>query len=481
MKIFSDNNPRRWAPFAVFFLYLVVVFFLGGGSRPDIAFLEVLRPVSALFLGYGLWRLRRDQVRAYRELFWVLGAASVLTALHLVPLPPGLWHALPGRELAAQVDRAVGANDQWRPLSLVPFTTWNALFALLVPITALVLVVQLDRDQRAKLLLVLLGLGFLSGLWGLIQLAGASDGPLYLYQVTNNGAAVGLFANRNHQALLLASLVPMLAVFASYGVKTVEQRGLRGWLAAAGILFLVPLLLVTGSRTGLVLGILGLASVFLVYKRPEIERAPRRKGGESYGKYVFGMIGVALMVLLTVVMARANVFDRLAVEDPVDDQRFQIAGPILDMGWKYFPFGSGIGTFVDVFRIGEPNTLLDTSYFNHAHNDFLEIWMTGGIPAVLLLFAVFVVGARAAWAAFMTKRVRDDDLLLQRLSVILFIMMLIASATDYPLRTPIIECVAIVAAAWLTPSQRLTAEVSPRVQNNDGSPLGLSLGSGKID
>mgnify|MGYP007125385276 CR=1 FL=1 len=91
-------------------------------------------------------------MRAHGLLFGLAVAALALTIAHLVPLPPAIWSQLPGRELVSEIDRAAGLGDVWRPLSLTPGATWNALHAQLVPLAALVLGAQLGRDDLWRLL-----------------------------------------------------------------------------------------------------------------------------------------------------------------------------------------------------------------------------------------------------------------------------------------------------------------------------------------
>ena len=47
----------------------------------------------------------------------LMAAILILPLLQLVPLPPSVWQALPGRELPAQIDASLGLNI-WRPLTL---------------------------------------------------------------------------------------------------------------------------------------------------------------------------------------------------------------------------------------------------------------------------------------------------------------------------------------------------------------------------
>src|SRR5262249_16103118 len=49
------------------------------------------------------------------------------------------------------------------------------------------------------------------------------------------------------------------------------------------------------------------------------------------------------------------------------------------------PFGRGFGMFTETYERFAPPTLLGEYYVNHAHNDWLELWLTGGIPAIVLM------------------------------------------------------------------------------------------------
>ena len=56
----------------------------------------------------------------------------------------------------------------------------------------------------------------------------------------------------------------------------------------------------------------------------------------------------------------------------------------------YAPWGSGLGTFEQVFKLHEPDALLSPSYLNHAHNDWLEL--VAADPAATYPFYERVLG-----------------------------------------------------------------------------------------
>jgi O-antigen ligase len=432
-------------PFNALIALLILLFSTGGGSRADIQSLIVLRPLSAIFLGYGLSRLTSTQVKQHRFLFAMAIAMIGLTLLQLIPLPPSVWAKLPGRGLIVDIDSTAGLGAVWRPMSLVPSGTWNSLFALLAPLAVLTLGAQLSSDQRWRLLPFIIALGVVSGIVAVMQLGASGTDSLYLYQVTNNGAAVGLFANRNHQAIFLALLLPVLAAYASADMPAGIDPRARTIISIAIGVFLVPLILITGSRAGLIAFGLGLLSVPLLYRFPK-----RHAGKAGRARWLIPSLAIAAIAsglgLLTILLGRAEAFDRIAGYHNMIDFRFQAWGPVLAMVRRFFPIGSGFGSFAEVYRVYEPDELLNTAYFNHAHNDWLEVVFAGGLPAGLLLGAAAM--AFLLKAIDLIRAVRDREQLMASLGMCLMLLFAMSSITDYPLRVPSLAGVFCVAAVW---------------------------------
>jgi hypothetical protein len=450
MRLNSPKVGKRSYLFWVLVLFLILVFLTGGGARADIESLTVLRPAAVVALALGLWGLTREQITAHRFVFSMTAAIFALIILHLLPLPPIIWRNLPGHDIVREIDRVAKLGAVWRPLSLVPMGTWNAFYALVVPLATLVLTVRITREERFQLLIVLLLLIGASGFMGLLQIIGPPDSALYFYAVTNNGTAVGLFANRNHQAVMLACLFPMLAIYASAGLRSIEQVRFRGWVAFGFGLVLIPLLLVTGSRAGLIIGLIGLLVTIKLYKRPAILTPTKRKAAYVNPKYIWGGVSVVALALLTVVMSRAEAIQRLLQSDELHGDRLAMWSVGWGMFGKYFPTGSGFGSIIEAFQIDEPRALLDPAYTNHLHNDWLEVLVCGGLPAALLLgIACYAWGHKTA-ALLRPQDNQRREYAYARLGALIILMLALASIADYPLRVPSISCVFAIAVIWLS-------------------------------
>jgi hypothetical protein len=443
---------RESIPFWALIVFLGLIFFTGGASRSDVQSLIILRPAAVIFCGIGLWSLRWEHVKAHRFLFGMAAAIFALVISHLIPLPPALWGRLPGRGIITEIDRVAELGAVWRPLSMVPSTTWNSFYSLFAPLAVLIFGAQLGREERFNLLPVVIGLGLLSAFWGILQIVGPTDGPLYLYADSGNGAANGLFANHNHQAALLACLFPMLAVYSSTSARSEEQHDVKLWMAIGAGIVLVPVILITGSRAGLALGILGIISALFMHRRSTFLTPKKRAHRKLDLRYALVGFTVLCLGALSIFMSRAQAFQRLFGQNQVDDERFKVWVPIAKMAWKYFPFGSGLGTFVEVYQIDEPHELLSPEYYNHAHNDWLEVYLTAGLLGLLLLAVAFAAYGKMSLRAFQTPTGEGRAVVFGRLAAVIIAILALASIPDYPLRTPSLMSVFVVVALWLSSS-----------------------------
>lgn len=440
---------------AAFFLlagFVLLCFLAGGSARDDVQSLLFLRPISALvFVAAITFGLASGVFREHKSLLLLAAALPALALVHLLPLPPAIWSSLPGRELAWRVGEVAGIEQPWRPLSLVPYRTWNSLWAALAPVAVLLLALSAGREAARRMVFVAAALILASGAWGLMQAIQAPGNGFYLYRVTNPDSAVGLFANRNHHAMFLSLSFPLFAAAASLAKGAKELIRPRLYLAIGMGILILPFILVTGSRAGLVLAVAGIASAFFVYRDPAPAKQARRqliKPGQRW--LIIGGLAGGLIVTFALA-ARATALDRLFEIDPVDDLRFSVWGPIWRAAVEYLPFGSGLGTFVEIYRVIEPTALLGPRYLNHAHNDWLEVVLTAGLPGVaILIWAAVYLGRRVIGAFREAAGRRLEDVVLQRLGGAIVVILALGSAYDYPLRTPSLACLFALATAWLS-------------------------------
>lgn len=439
--------------FLVVLLLLGICVIGGGASRADVLSLLYLRPAAILCIAVLLFMPGQGDLRRFRILWWMLAGLALVIAIQLIPLPPTLWLSLPGRAHYAEAAAAAGLAQPWRPITLTPDLTWNSLLALIPPLAALYGFAALREDQRAALLPILIGIACVSAIMGIIQITGSANGPAYFYRIRHEGSADGFFANRNHQATLLALGFPMLRMWTLLAPAGGRQRWSRQLVAAAIGLFLISMILVTGSRAGMAMAAVGIVCAYLL---APIERRERARRGKWARISVIAMWAAPVLVAgAAIFFGRALSVERLVGADILlQEQRVQNTPLMIRMVGDFLPFGTGFGSFDPVFRGFEPDSSLGPTYFNRAHNELIELALTGGIPALIVLIAFLIWWGRSSVANFLPYRGRSARAMFARLGAVMILMLFLASLVDYPLRTPLMSVVFAFACGWLVERQK---------------------------
>ncbi|MCU0729848.1 MAG: O-antigen ligase family protein, partial [Sphingopyxis sp.] len=251
-----------------------------------------------------------------------------------------------------------------------------------------------------------------------------------------------------------------------------RSRGRRMWvLSALPVLALVhvAVLLTIGSRGGLVaLIMLARSRAFDTIKDKVSRRAMAITAGAS-------ALAVALLALVGIMRGQLVSVERLLNADVADDMRIRALGTIVDMAWRYFPFGTGAGSFAEVYKIYEPDALLYESYLNRAHNDIVETVLTMGLPGVIGVVLLAIVIVRGWWLVLRSGRGQGNAARSSKpwqaeatLGLAIITILATGSVLDYPLRVPSLAGLFVLAAAWYArgfAAQAGTA-VSSAGQNN---------------
>jgi O-antigen ligase len=426
--------------------FLVLCALGGGGSRADVLSLVFLWPACVLCATIMLALPGAWDFRGVRVPLALLAGYALVIAAQLIPLPPDMWTALPGHARFAQAAEAAGMAQPWRPISLTPDLTINALMALLPAATVLIGLAGTAPSRRRTLLFVVIAIACASMLLGVVQLSGSPHGPAYLYRITHNGVAVGLFANRNHQAAFLACCLPLLRLWTLMPQPHRELRRLRLWSALGIGALMTAMILITGSRAGIVLGGLGIAIAYFIAPLPRDPEAAWWKRAVHHLAWILPVI-LAFVVLF---FGRALSVERLSLlQDPSAEQRIANAPLTLRMATDFFPFGSGFGSFDPVFRVYEPDSALAMTYFNHAHNDLVELILSGGAPAAILLLLLLAWVLKSTFQSFRPYHWRSTASLAARGGGAIVLLLMLGSLVDYPLRTPFLSAIFALACGWL--------------------------------
>lgn len=396
---------------------------LGGASQRHALRLAVVELASLPLLGLTILRLWDEgRWRAHRLALAIAGAVVAVPLLQLVPLPPAIWTALPGREQAALAMEVAGLAPGWAPFSLAPDLTRRSLFALLPPLTVFLAVLAAPRDGLRRIPRLVLGLTGASLLLAAFQLGTGAD-AFYPFRWTDRGDVVGFFANRNHLATLCLMALPFCADRIGRALRRgPEARTSLGlWSLLGGCL--VVALVAIQSRMGAILALPMLAACVPVAR---LAAGRAASGPRLLAGLAAGLIAVSAVAWISsdALMARfyADEADMRAEGWPVAFEAAQ----------AQLPGGAGMGSFDRIYRSVEPLEQVDPTYFNRAHNDYLETWLEAGWAAAGILIAFLIwYGRRLAtiWRRPETVEAAAPAAAAAVLAV------LAHSVADYPLRT----------------------------------------------
>lgn len=426
-------------------LFLAACLIFGGASAAGHLTNAALQMASlAIIL---LLVLRDDVPPIGRPAAWLLGlfaAAAAVLLFQLIPLPPGIWSALPGRAEILAEYRLVGIDAPWLPISLSPQATLATLPALLPPLAMVLLTYASSGYGRFGSVLALVVIAIASVLLGVMQRIEGPDSPLYFYDITNRGGVVGFFANRNHLSTMLLCAIAFCAALAISPSRRADlQRKIgRRMIAGCVLAFLTAGVVIVKSVAGWMLALPVLVAALTLYTRGEQGRLSMGFVGTTAA---ITAIGMALALFAPIQLN--DLGEKLSGIGP--NQRRQSISTTLEAAPHYLPFGAGGGAFVRVYPRFEDPAQATQEYVNHAHNDYAELLLDYG----LLGLAVAVAGI-GWWVVNLKPTWRNNAAAgsFGRAGSIAVGVVIAHSLVDYPLRTAAIAAlVAFCAALMVAP------------------------------
>jgi O-antigen ligase len=434
---------------------IVASLILGGGTRGGFLSDAILQLIAIPLLLVALWRLLETPLtKQMRMALFFCVAIVAIPLVQLIPLPPWLWTALPGRGPSAEAFEILGQKTPWMPISVVPHETWLSALSLIPPLAVFLATLLLPYRERRWLSLVFLAVGVVSVFIGMIQVAQGLESPWRFFAFTNATEAVGFFANRNHFAALLYALMLFAVAWTVEATVAEFGQGHRKFDAVSIVAmigaFTLLIVLLAGemmarSRMGLGLTMAALLGGFA------LGASDRRVGSTVTSSKL--LVGAGVLVLIfSVQFALYRVMERF-VMDPLADARLPFGRNTVEAALAYMPLGSGLGTFVPVYAMFEkPEDTIIGTFANHAHNDLLELWLnTGAVGLVLVGMFVIWLALRSVeiWRGAPPPEASELDWSLARAATIVVALLVAHSFVDYPLRTGAMMAIMAFACALL--------------------------------
>jgi O-antigen ligase len=420
-------------------VYLFLCLLLGGSAQ-GIWGNALLQIAAILIICWWALDSQRPRLSAARPLAWLLGLTVLTILFQFLPLPPGIWTHLPGRQEVMEGRALLGLSPGWSSISLAPYDTMATLPLLLPPVALFLAVGQAGGKNGAWLAIALIAGAFAGVLLGLLQVSSGNPAasPWYLYKFSNFRFATGFFANSNHMAALLLVVFPFIAALgtiAAGSTKDVRKRYSLAALTAGAIGVTVMGLALNGSLAGAGLLVpVAIATLLMIVRvGPAIRWL-------AAGLGIAAFLGFAALLF-------SPVGDRLALTGASTSisTRQEMISHSIAAAREFGPVGSGLGTFAKVYPLFEDADEIGPTYVNHAHNDSLELAVEMGVPGIILILLFL-----AWWVLAICRMLAAPNAsLFAKAGAIGSAAILLHSLVDYPLRTSAISAVFALCLAMI--------------------------------
>lgn len=346
-------------------------------------------PLAALWIILGLGT---SALRGFAPLPRPVFLLHALFALQSVPLPASILRAIAPGSFAAHLVPSM--ESSWAPLTASPTGTFQAWLFVAGLHGLVVSIFHTDRATQVRrfhtLLWGMAGVGGFLALEGLVQSASPHPHWLYgLYEVPGAGAhEAGIFGpyyNRDHYSNLMALSGSLTAGLLGPSLRDGELRSLSRFTASASftrvvsLSVLLTLNVVASAAAGSRGGLIALGAGLLLASGPLLLGRPR----------LFLASSVALFVVLFATGVPAA-FMRLADVD-FEASRLLVWNDAIRL-LAFFPLaGAGLGAFAVAYWPYQ--RVVRFEYWPHAHNEYLQWLIEGGLLGAIL--AAYV--ARLIW------------------------------------------------------------------------------------
>ncbi|HID37020.1 MAG TPA: O-antigen ligase domain-containing protein, partial [Ghiorsea sp.] len=260
----------------------------------------------------------------------------------------------------------------------------------------------------------------------LLQYPNDATSIFYLGMERVGHSGQGTYFNRDHFAALMEMSLPFSIALLAYNFAS-SRYSAKSVFNMSVIFFALTLLLLiaaifTKSRSGVALVLLGVFLSTIVF-------SSHIGGRQTAG---FSVVFTGLAIGLGTSIGLIPVLNRFISADPLKDARKEIFESSIVGIQQFWPFGSGSGTFPQVYRGFQP---IDRAGFvNHVHNDYLELLFEVGVFALIGFIFYIALYIYRLWK-LRSKRWTQKKFIQVAAGIGIFLILL-HSLTDFNLHIP---------------------------------------------
>lgn len=321
------------------------------------------------------------------------------------------------------------------------------------------------RERVVRLIRFCSIVGGLYAMYGFAIFVSGNEYVLWQEKMTNFNSLSSSFINRNNYAAYAGLGLQCLIAFSYFWAQSEIAEGRVGkerarqilevlltkaWWLPLAIFLVGTSLLLTNSRAGFAASA---AAVFLLFLL-----SPNNFGSGKnlvMRRSIFAIVLIAVSGILFTISG--EVLEARLENSSLDALRTMAYDTIPAIIAEYPLTGTGLGTFEDVFLFYQPKDF--HSFFDRAHSDHLEIIVTAGIPASIILYLAFIyIAFKLASALKFGLQYRSFI----ALGITAMVQIGLHAIVDFPLQIPAISYLwVIIIAASLAVSERCRQSYKP--------------------
>ncbi len=381
----------------IFFSYLALLVWMPlplASNRAwawSIAEVWILLLCAGLCLTYLRGKLSsNDVLLKAKPVLWLFACWLALLLFQLVPLPPALVEVLSPVRFTSH--NTINPHGEWLTLTESVSETLVYLLKSLVYVLLFIMTILLVNSRRRVKLLAwtIVYSALFQAMYGSLMTLSGLEYGFFIKKFAYIDVATGTFVNRNHLAgYLNMGLAIGVGLLIAGLAKGNSPRSARHWYRKVAQLLLsrkaqlriyialmTVALVLTHSRMGnmaffVALSVIALLSLILT-----------RHARRTMAVLVVSIIVIDIFIL-SAWFGLEKVASRMQQTSLQTEKRDEVALNTLEQWQDYFVLGAGGGTYQYVFpKYRDADIRL---YYDHAHNDVLEIASETGVIGISLL------------------------------------------------------------------------------------------------
>lgn len=393
----------------LFYILLGIVFLLPiplGANRPWAwSFFQVIIFALSIACAVHFRHNRWLGIGKYMRMVYLWLSFIIVASLQIIPMPAFLVALVSPQ--AHEIQTLAGVSSFY--FSLDPGQTGISFFKLLAYFCLFICTLLLVNDERRiKLLLItMVAAGTLQAIYGALEiLLGAKTSFIFGFKVAE--VATGSFVYKNHYAnflmMCLAAGVGLMVTSLQKNQMSSPKDWLRSVAAAMlgskaiiriSLAIMVIALVMSRSRMGntaffIAMTIVGVMAFFLIKQR-----------SKGLTILIISMFVIDL-VIVSAWFGLDKVQQRLSETSFQQESRDEVIRDAMPMVLDYPVTGTGAGSFYSTFPAYKTSDV--HLFYDHAHNDFLQMTIEYGVPAALVLATLVLFAFYKATRAMRKRR-----------------------------------------------------------------------------